>query len=159
MISIWYFLKNKNKSIIYLTDVVIFHKWCCISWLMLLYFMNDVVFHDWCCYISWLMLLYFMTDVVIFHKWCCISWLMLLCFINDVVFHKWCYISGEGCHIIQTDQVEEISDIISNASVGKSIPLIKRQTSKRSKLQQSVYEYYLVIITYRILHEYSVRTI
>ena len=64
----------------------------------------------------------------------------MLYFMNDVIFHDWCDISGEGCHIIQTDQVEEISDIISNASVGKSIPLIKRQTSKRSKLLQSVYE-------------------
>lgn len=42
-------------------------------------------------------------------------------------------VSGEGCHVLQTDQVEEISEIISNASVGKSVPLIKRQTSKRSK--------------------------
>lgn len=42
-------------------------------------------------------------------------------------------ISGQGSHVLQTDQAEEISEIISHASVGKSAPLIKRQTGKRSK--------------------------
>ncbi|XP_045213792.2 uncharacterized protein LOC123564348 [Mercenaria mercenaria] len=38
---------------------------------------------------------------------------------------------GQGSHVLQTDQVEEISEIISHASIGKSAPLIKRQTGKR----------------------------
>lgn len=38
---------------------------------------------------------------------------------------------GQGSHVLQTDQADEISEIISHASVGKSAPLIKRQTGKR----------------------------
>ncbi|XP_052265608.1 uncharacterized protein LOC127868060 isoform X2 [Dreissena polymorpha] len=43
---------------------------------------------------------------------------------------------GQGFHVLQTDQVEEISEIIGNASVGKAAPLIKRQTG--SDFQDSV---------------------
>ncbi|KAL4240093.1 Protein Dok-7 [Mactra antiquata] len=38
---------------------------------------------------------------------------------------------GQGSHVLETDQVEEILEIISHASVGKSAPLIKRQSGKR----------------------------
>jgi len=41
-------------------------------------------------------------------------------------------VQGGGFHVLQTDQVEEISEIISHASAGKSAPLIRRQTGKRS---------------------------
>ena len=54
--------------------------------------------------------------------------------------NDWCNISGQGSHVLQTDQVEEISEIISHASVGKSAPLIKRQTGKRSK--SHLYNFY-----------------
>ncbi|XP_052781078.1 uncharacterized protein LOC128217750 isoform X1 [Mya arenaria] len=50
---------------------------------------------------------------------------------------KFCFEGGSRCgkgagfHVLQTDQVEEISEIISRASAGKSAPIIRRQTGKR----------------------------